>query len=49
MLEQHLVNMNLFWEQINLDNLKIKVSKCAFAQKKVVVLDFISLKEQDKP
>ena len=39
-LEQHLVDVNLVLERLNIANLKVNFNKCAFAQEEVVVLGF---------
>ena len=38
MLEQHLVDVNLVLERLDVADLKVNVSKCAFAQEEVMVL-----------
>ena len=38
MLEQHLVDVNLVLETLDVANFKVNANKCAFAQEEVVVL-----------
>lgn len=49
MLEQHLVDVNLILEKYNVANLKVNVNKCAFAQKKLVVIRFKFSKHRINP
>ena len=41
-LEQHLVDVNLVLERLNIANLKVNVNKCTFAQEEGVVLELKS-------
>ena len=48
-LEQHLVDMNLVLERLNVANLKVDVNKCSFAKEEVVVLGVKFLSTEQTP